>query len=189
MNTTPLREVDAKTLKDWLDQDKAVLIDIREADEYAREHIAGSRLVPLSGFDPNDFPKDHEKIGVFHCASGNRTCQAAPDILRSGFAEIYHLDGGIQGWKKAGLPINRNRKAPISLMRQVQIGAGALVVLGVLLAVMVSPWFMLLSGFVGAGLMLAGITGYCGMTDLLARMPWNRPLELSPSETGRPITP
>jgi len=66
MNTTPLREVDAKTLKDWLDQDKAVLIDIREADEYAREHIAGSRLVPLSGFDPDDFPKDHDKIGVFH---------------------------------------------------------------------------------------------------------------------------
>ncbi|MDH3663098.1 MAG: DUF2892 domain-containing protein [Alphaproteobacteria bacterium] len=75
-------------------------------------------------------------------------------------------------------------------MRQVQIGAGALVVLGVLLTVMVSPWFMLLSGFVGAGLMLAGITGYCGMTDLLARMPWNRPLELSPSsDAERPVAP
>ncbi len=189
MNTTELREIDAKTLKSWLDQDKAVLIDIREADEYAREHIAGSRLVPLSGFNPDDFPKDHDKIGVFHCSSGNRTCEAAPDILKCAFAEIYHLDGGIQAWKKAGLPVKLNRKAPISIMRQVQIGAGSLVVLGVLLALLVSPWFMALSGFVGAGLMVAGISGSCGMTNLLALMPWNRPLELSPPASGHSVKP
>lgn len=189
MTTTKLREIDAKTLKSWLDQDKAVLIDIREAAEYAREHIAGSHLVPLSGFNPDDFPKDHDKIGVFHCSSGNRTCKAAPDILRSGFAEIYHLDGGIQAWKKAGLPVKLNRKAPISIMRQVQIGAGSLVVLGVLLALLVSPWFMALSAFVGAGLIFAGITGSCGMSNLLTLMPWNRPLELSPSASGHPARP
>jgi rhodanese-related sulfurtransferase len=189
MKTAQLQEIDAKTLKSWLDQDKAVLIDIREADEYAREHIAGSRLVPLSGFNPNDFPKDHEKIGVFHCNSGNRTCEAAPDILRSGFAEVYHLDGGIQAWKKAGLPVELNRKAPISIMRQVQIAAGSLVVLGVLLALFVSPWFMALSAFVGAGLMVAGITGFCSMANLMAFMPWNRPLELSPPAPERLARP
>ena len=189
MNTTPLREVDATTLRDWLDQDKAVLIDIREPDEYAREHIAGARLVPLSGFDPNDFPTDHDKIGVFHCNSGNRTCQAATQILKTGFAEVYHLDGGIQAWKKAGLPINLNRQAPISLMRQVQIVAGSLVVLGILLAVLVSPWFMALSAFVGAGLIFAGITGFCGMANLLALMPWNRLPILPPTSSTQAVAP
>lgn len=169
-----LREVDAATLKSWLDRDKAVLIDIREADEFAREHISGARLVPLSGFNRDDFPKDHGKIGVFHCSSGNRTAQAAPDILGTGFEEVYHLKDGLQGWRQAGLPVQVNRKAPISLQRQVQITAGSLVLLGAVLGALVSPWFYLLSGFVGAGLVFAGVSGTCGMANLLSRLPYNR---------------
>jgi rhodanese-related sulfurtransferase len=172
---TELREIDAPTLKAWLDADKAVLIDIREADEYPREHIAGSRLVPLSGFNSHDFDHDHGKIGVFHCASGNRTCQAAPQILAAGFAEVYRLKGGLASWKGAGLPINVNRKAPISIMRQVQIVAGTMMVLAAILAVLVSPWFIALGAFVGVGLMFAGLSGTCAMANLLAVMPWNRP--------------
>ncbi len=168
-----MHEVDPRTLKHWLDADKAVLIDIREADEYAREHIPQARLVPLSGFNAADFPKEHEKVGVFHCHSGTRTEQAAPQILETGFKEIYHLKGGLKGWKDAGYQINFNRKAPISIMRQVQITAGSFVVLGVLLAVLVSPWFMALSAFVGAGLAFAGISGTCAMARILSRMPWN----------------
>lgn len=169
-----LRGVDAATLKRWLDEDKAVLIDVREVDEYVREHIPGARLVPLSAFDPADFPRDQDKIGVFHCASGNRTCQAADRLLATGFADVYHLDGGIGAWKKAGLPINLNRRMPISIMRQVQITAGSLVVLGALLAVLLSPWFIALSAFVGAGLVLAGASGHCLMADMVSFMPWNR---------------
>ncbi len=171
---TAIREIDPLTLKHWLDEDRAVLIDVREADEYAREHIPGARLVPLSGFDPSDFPKEHDKIGVFHCNSGNRTCQMAPELLRTGFREVCQLAGGIQAWKKAGLPVNINRKAPLPLMRQVQIAAGALVLLGVALGFLLSPWFFALSAFVGAGLVMAGVTGFCGMANLLALMPWNR---------------
>jgi rhodanese-related sulfurtransferase len=170
-----LKQIDAPTLKRWLDADKAVLIDIRETDEYAREHILAARLVPLSGFDADDFPKERDKIGVFHCASGRRTGEAAARLLKTGFAEIYCLEGGLAGWKAAGLPTHLDRKAPIALQRQVQIAAGALVVLGVVLAGLVSPWFALLSGFVGAGLVFAGTTGTCGMANLLAAMPWNRP--------------
>ena len=174
MNQAGLHEVDAKTLKSWIDADKVVLIDIREPDEYTREHIPGSRLVPLSSFNPSDFPREHEKIGVFHCGSGMRTTEAASKILSTGFKEIYHLDGGLGAWKKAGLPVNMNRKAPISIMRQVQIIAGGFVVLGIALALLVSPWFMALSAFVGAGLIFAGASGTCAMASLLAVMPWNR---------------
>ncbi len=174
MKRTSLEEVDAKTLKTWLDEDKAVLIDIREADEFARQHIPGSRLVPLSGFDPKDCADALGKIGVFHCDSGNRTRLAAPQILGTGFEQVYCLKGGLQSWKKAGLPVSINRKAPISIMRQVQIVAGGLVTLGILLALLISPWFMGLSGFVGLGLMYSGISGTCAMARILAFMPWNQ---------------
>lgn len=174
MTEREAREVDPGTVKVWLDSDQAVLIDIRESDEYAREHIPGSRLVPLSGFDTADFPKDHGKIGVFHCGSGSRTREAAPRILGTGFREVYHLGGGLQAWKRAGFAVTLNRRAPIAIMRQVQITAGALVLAGIVLALLVSPWFMALSGFVGTGLIFAGMSGTCAMANLLARMPWNR---------------
>ena len=59
-------------------------------------------------------------------------------------------------------------------MRQVQIAAGGMVLLGVLFGAAVSPWFYLLSGFVGAGLVFAGVSGTCGLAALLRVMPWNR---------------
>lgn len=174
MPDTDPKHVDAGTLRDWLDEEKAVLIDIREPDEYVREHIPESRLVPLSSFDTSDFAHEREKIGVFHCQSGSRTANAAAQLLASGFREVYQLQGGLQAWKHAGLPVNENRNAPISIMRQVQISAGSLVVLGVVLSVLINPWFMGLSAFVGAGLMFAGATGTCAMATLLSAMPWNR---------------
>jgi rhodanese-related sulfurtransferase len=151
-----------------------VLIDIREPSEYAREHITGARLVPLGAIDSHDFDAERGKAVVFTCRSGNRTAMHATRLLAKGFREAYVLAGGIDGWKKAGLPVHFNPKAPLDLQRQVQIAAGSLALLGAVLAWLVSPWFILLSGFVGAGLMMAGITGFCGLARLLAVMPWNR---------------
>lgn len=161
-------------LKRRLDQDSAILIDIREPDEYAREHIIGARLVPLSGFDAHDFDRDHSKAVVFHCKSGSRTAANASRIIAKGFREAYMLAGGLEGWRAAGLPTHIDRSAPIDIMRQVQIGAGSLVLLGVILGFAISPWFFLLSAFVGAGLTFAGVTGFCGMARILQFMPWNR---------------
>ena len=174
-------EVDAATVQRWLDEDKAVLIDVREPMEYNREHIIGARLMPLSDLDAADFTRDAGKIAVCHCRTGNRSAKAAARIVASGFKEVYSLKGGIEAWKQAGLPVHLNRKAPIDITRQVQIAAGSLVVLGVVLALLISPWFMALSTFVGAGLVFAGVTGTCGMANLLALMPWNRTRTASPS--------
>jgi len=186
MSASPLREIDPVTLKRWLDEDKAVLIDIRDSDEYVREHIPGSRLVPLSSFAEADFPQEHDKIAVFHCNTGNRTCQAAPQILGAGFQDVYHLDGGLKAWKAAGLPIDLNLKAPISIMRQVQITAGSMVVLGIVLALLVSPWFMALSAFVGAGLVFAGVSNTCAMASMLGMMPWNRRIQTPTTQIVAP---
>lgn len=86
------------------------------------------------------------------------------------------LEGGIDAWKAAGLEVEQDPTQPLELQRQVMIAAGSLVLLGVLLGYALSPWLFLLSGFVGAGLIFAGISGFCGMALLLQRMPWNRRL-------------
>ena len=102
--------------------------------------------------------------------------KAGKKVLEAGWrGDVYHLPGGIRAWKRAGLPVER---APgsggLSIQRQVQIGAGSLVVLGVVLGATVTPWFFALAGFVGAGLVFAGASGTCGMAALLARLPHNR---------------
>lgn len=154
----------------------AVLVDIRERDEHARERIAGARHHALTMLDREHPARPGDDVLIFHCRSGARTTQNAAHLAGSVPADVetYLLDGGIDAWKKAGLPVTVDRKAPLPIMRQVQIGAGSLVVLGTVLGATVSPGFYLLAGFVGVGLVFAGVTGFCGMANLLALMPWNR---------------
>lgn len=170
----PLDAIDAKTAKRKLDAGEAVLIDVREPDEHARERIPNARLAPLSAIDTQDFGDARAKIAVFHCKSGIRTRANAVQLSGQGFVQVYFLDGGIEAWKAAGLPVQTNRKAPLELMRQVQIAAGLLILLGVSLGWLAYPAFFALSAFVGAGLTFAGATGWCGMALLLKAAPWNR---------------
>jgi rhodanese-related sulfurtransferase len=171
---TRLNPMSALELKQRLDSGQAVLIDVRETDEHAREHVLGARLAPLSAIDAHDFDRDHDKVAVFHCRSGMRTQANAAKLIARGFHEAYYLDGGIEAWKAAGFPVHTNARAPLEIMRQVQIAAGSLVLLGVVLGALVNPAFFGLSAFVGAGLTFAGATGWCGMAMLLKTMPWNR---------------
>ncbi|KOP23011.1 hypothetical protein AMR41_28435 [Hapalosiphon sp. MRB220] len=169
-----LQTIDAQTLKQLWEQQAVTLIDVREPAEYAGEHIPGATLVSLSKFDPHKVPQDEETQLVLYCRSGNRSTMAAQKLFDAGFTKVTHLDGGIGAWKQAGYPTKINKNAPISLMRQVQIVAGSLVLIGTLLGAFVSPWFLLLSGFVGVGLMFSGITDTCLLEMLLAKMPLNQ---------------
>ncbi|GAB5495651.1 MAG: rhodanese family protein [Phycisphaerales bacterium] len=167
--------VPPKLLQTWLESNEAVLVDVREDFEHAEERITGSVLHPLSKFDAAELRDEHAgKRIVFHCRSGKRSHDAASRF--GGDSEsAFHMAGGIDAWKAAGLPTLRPQGAPrIPVMRQVQITAGALVSTGVVLGVAVSPWFLAISAFVGCGLMFAGFTGWCGMAKLLAVMPWNK---------------
>lgn len=112
---------------------------------------------------------------IFHCQSGARTSNNAARLAQAASpANACVVEGGIQGWKQAGLLTVEDRSQPLPLMRQVQIAAGLLILCGVVLGYSVSSGFFLLSGFVGAGLLFAGVTGFCGMARLLKVMPWNR---------------
>jgi rhodanese-related sulfurtransferase len=105
--------------------------------------------------------------------------QASCDRLAAAVnGEAFLLQGGLDAWAAANLPLERDRKAPLELMRQVQIAAGLLVLTGTVLGLVVHPAFFGLPAFVGAGLTFAGATGFCGMARLLQNAPWNRPLRI-----------
>jgi rhodanese-related sulfurtransferase len=154
----------------------ALLIDIREADEHAREKIPGARHLPLSKLDETDLAVHQGKPVIFHCKSGVRTQANAPRLAGkvAGACDAFVVEGGLDAWRKAGLPVVSDRNQPLELQRQVQIGAGSLVLAGTLLGVFVSPWFFAVPTFVGAGLITAGFTGFCGMARILMQAPWNR---------------
>ena len=159
-----------------LRQGHALLIDIREDDEFARRHIPGAVSCPLSRFEAVALPEMAGTDVIFMCRSGMRTAANADRLASPVGGTAYVLDGGLDAWARAGLPVEANRKAPLEMMRQVQIVAGSLVLTGVILGWLVSPYFFGVSAFVGAGLTFAGISGFCGMARLLGYLPWNRPV-------------
>jgi rhodanese-related sulfurtransferase len=110
---------------------------------------------------------------VLVCRSGKRAEQARRKLAAAGCGNLAVLEGGVTAWEQAGLPVKRG-KAVLSLERQVRIAAGLLVLAGVVLGFLVHPGFFGLSAFVGAGLTFAGLTDWCGMAQLLAKMPWNQ---------------
>ena len=93
----------------------------------------------------------------------------AGHFLAAGFSNVLVVEGGTRAWIDAGLPVVTGKRRAISIERQVRIGAGSLVLLGAILGAVANPLFFVLSAFVGAGLIFAGITDWCGMGLLLAR--------------------
>lgn len=169
-----MQDIDAATLKSWLECGEAILVDVREPAEHADERIPAARLIPLSAFAPAQVPVEPGKKLVLHCTLGQRSTQAGRKLLAAGFAEVYNLRGGIEAWKDAGYTVEHSQRAPLSLQQQVQIVAGSLVLVGTILGAVVSPWFLVLSGLVGAALTFAGLTNTCGMAMLLAKLPHNQ---------------
>ncbi|KST63591.1 rhodanese-like domain-containing protein [Mastigocoleus testarum] len=173
-NGNRLQNIHPVILKKWLEMGNIILVDVREAAEYAGERIQGATRVSLSNFDPRKIPLDEGKKLVLYCQTGKRSAQAAQKLFAASFNEVTGLEGGLNAWKEAGYPIETNKNAPMSIMRQVQIVAGSLVVTGTLLGAFVSPWFLILSGFIGSGLVFAGISNTCALGLLLAKIPWNQ---------------
>ena len=173
MNVTTMSP---KQLHDLVQSGNSVeLIDVRTPVEYREVHVGFARNVPLDQLDAIQFASGRngsEPLYVI-CRSGSRGKQACEKFLSAGYTNVVNVEGGTQAWDKAGLPVVRGQKA-ISLERQVRIAAGLLVLVGSALGAFVSPYWIGLSAFVGAGLTFAGITDTCGMGMILARMPWNQ---------------
>ncbi len=164
-----------RELRELLHQGKVRLLDVREPAEHHSEHIEGSELTPLSGFDPTCATGRDGGMPVLYCRSGARSSKAARRVLEASPGhDVHHLRGGIEAWKTSGGRVAARSGGPISLERQVRIAAGLLVAVGTLLGAFVHPALLVVPAFVGAGLALAGITDTCGMAMVLARLPYNQ---------------
>jgi rhodanese-related sulfurtransferase len=175
LRLTPMK-IQATQLNAEIQSGKRVsLIDVRTPAEYGEVHIPGSQLMPLDRLDAAAVKSASSDDGqcVLICRSGKRAEQAHQKLHAAGCGNLVILDGGVAAWESAGLPVERGAKA-MSLERQVRIAAGSLVLLGVILGTWVHPGFYGLSAFVGAGLIFAGVTDWCGMAMVLAKMPWNQ---------------
>ena len=167
-----------RQLHDRLQQgERLQLLDVRTPAEHEEIHVPGVQLAPLDRLDAQRAGEKgcakNQPVFLL-CRSGSRAKQAAEKLEKSGYTQCCVVEGGTMAWAEAGLPVTRGTSKVISLERQVRIAAGAIVLTGVLLAQFVHPAFIWLSGFVGAGLMFAGITDWCGMGMLIAKMPWNQ---------------
>ncbi|MDA9934298.1 rhodanese-like domain-containing protein [Rubripirellula sp.] len=156
------------------------LIDVRTHVEFSVLHASPAKNVPLSELDPDAVMARHAEMFddqplYLICQSGKRSSRAAEKFLAAGYDNIINVIGGTQAWQATGLPIEQNEQV-ISLERQVRIAAGTVTLLGILLAYLIHPFFLVVAIFVGAGLVFAGISDTCGMGLLLSRMPWNRSL-------------
>ncbi|MFK8250761.1 rhodanese-like domain-containing protein [Ancylobacter terrae] len=166
-------------LAEWLAKGEATLIDVREPDEFAAEHIAAAASVPLGGLAKAlaALPPAQGRRLVFQCLKGGRGEQARQSASALGY-DAYNLAGGIGAWKAAGLPVlgseSKRDNAPPSIFRQVQIGVGFLVLASVLGGFAGWSAGFMMAGLFGTALMISGITGWCGLALLLQRMPWNR---------------
>ncbi len=169
--------VDPVQAREWTEKGEAIIIDVREKDEFRTEHIPGAVSHPVSALNTGEIARiaGGRKI-IFHCGKGGRAgkaCEAYLGNAASGGGNIYLLEGSFTGWKAAGLPTEKESGA-ISLERQVLIAAGSLILLGVLLSIFAMPGFVWLSGLVGAGMIYAGASGNCMMKKLLMTLPFNR---------------
>lgn len=158
---------------------EAVLVDVREPDEFKAEHIAYAMSVPLGsledGFQTLNIPEN--KTILFQCLKGSRGQMACNRIQNLGTCKntIANIEGGIEAWRKQGLPVitSGTSNQTVSIFRQVQIIIGFLIAFCVMIGFTVNNIGFGLAGILGLALFFAGVTGWCGLAMLLSKMPWN----------------
>ena len=155
------------------------LVDVRSSAEYADGHAAGACSIPIDELDATnlnsrlgDGAGSAEPLHLI-CASGLRAAQAARKLRAQGLHNLVLVEGGTDAWSQQRLPLQR-ATAGVSLARQTQIALGVLILLMLAKGVLLHPLFYALTGLLGIGLIVSGVTARCGLTALLARMPWNR---------------
>lgn len=170
-----IKNIDAKNLKKWLENNEAVLIDVREPAEHEAKKINGAKLIPLANISLDSLPEFKNKKLVLHCHSGKRSQMACKKLLdQDSELEIYNLDGGILSWIECNNNVAGSGKSFLPLDRQVQLIIGLSLFIFSLIGYFVNPKFIFLCTFFGAGLTFAALTGWCGLAIILAKMPWNK---------------
>lgn len=169
-----MEECSVLILKEKLENGGIDLVDVRERAEFAGSRITGAKLLPLGEIENRHTELDTGNTIYVICRTGRRSVEAQRKLTSLGFTSVVNVVGGVEAWKREKFHLEKDENAPWSLERQVRFTAGLLVFTGVVLSLLVHPFFIALAGFVGFGLMFTAVIDWCGMGLLLARMPWNK---------------
>ncbi|TLQ43204.1 rhodanese-like domain-containing protein [Streptomyces marianii] len=156
------------------------VIDVRTPGEYAGGHLPGALNIPLDQIQralPDIRHVADRGDVLVVCASGARSENACRILAENGIATAT-LSGGTGAWAADGHDLHRPQgatRATWGMERQVRLTAGAVVLLGLLLGLLVHPAFQILSAGIAAGLAVSALTNTCGMAAMLAKLPHNRP--------------
>lgn len=90
-----------------INRDDAVVIDVRDAGEFASGHLQGARNIPVARFAEraSELEKLKDRPVIVCCASGVRSVKACEELKKLGFSRVHGLEGGISAWAAAGLPL------------------------------------------------------------------------------------
>ncbi len=149
-------------------------VDVREPNEFLRERIPGTLLIPLSRLSSHVTELKKTRPIVLVCTKGERSLKASTYLQKAGFTNIEILEGGIEAWKACGKPLIRGSSRIWGLERQVRFCVGVGILGGIGLSLLASPHWIWLSALVGAGLTFSAVTNTCGLAILLSKMPWNQ---------------
>lgn len=171
---TAIEKIPAAQIKGMQD---CLVLDVRTGIEHKSVSLKmPHKHVPLDQLDVQKFVTDNhldkQKPVYLLCRSGARATKAAEAFLKAGYDNVHVIDGGIMACEGCGMDVAKT--SAVSLERQVRITVGGLVLIGVILGAVIHPAFYVLPGLLGAGLLFAGITDWCGLSLLLARAPWNK---------------
>ena len=168
-----LEHVNAAQAREKVEQG-AILVDVREPAEFNSAHIAGASLHPLGEVSAEAIAH-YQKPIVIYCQKGMRGTKACEKILAENPSiDIVNLSGGIEAWSQAGFSTQKGESSGLSLDRQVQLTIGLLVLSFSILSTTLHPNFIYGAMFMGAGLIFAGISGFCSLTRVMAIAPWNK---------------
>ncbi len=169
-----MKQIDVKTANEWLNENKAMLIDVREPAEHASVCIECAELKPLSQINSHEITHSDRKV-IIHCKSGKRSQMACQAFMeKHPELDIYNLEGGIDAWQSAGLKVKSGEKKTLPLDQQVQLTIGSFTFIGAMLTLFININFVYVPAALGLGLTMAGITGACPLRQLIAKMPWNQ---------------
>jgi len=170
-----VRSVSALQLAELAQAGAVNLIDVRSPPEFAMLRIAGAVNIPFEQVDPAQMQQRFGRAAPWYivCQTGTRSQFIAERLRVAGNNNVVHVDGGTNAWQTAGLPVVVSGRV-MPMERQVRIAAGALLLIGLAAGALVHPAGYGLAGAVALGLLDSGVRNFCGMSLLLAKMPWNR---------------
>lgn len=168
-------KITVQDLKSQINSGRQIqLVDVRARTEFSSGHIPTSVNIPMDEIESR-IPDLHSAGPVVLVCRSDRRANMTCELIAKQHPELFVLEGGTQAWEEAGLEMIRTSKTRWSIERQVRLTVGALVLTGLMLSLIVSKWWLILPAFLACGLTFAGITDFCGMAALYAKMPWNRP--------------